>query len=276
MAIYQEMMMILKPLTSLALIVALATLFSCSHHEENPKLPSPDPDFTPIPGKPMPRTDSWGWIAYWDMVRYGGRYPSVAFIDPIADTKIISDISSAGSTTIGYLSIGSAEKFRDDYDLLKPLAPKKMSGWNEYWLDLNRYEEILPIMKKRLDEIKKKGFGGVYFDNFDVHGNYDRVSQEINEYYALQLVNYSREIGLTYVGANNGLKMLANIGSHFDFHINESCFVYNECHYFDKMVELNHPVFHLEYKRRNCKPYPGHSVRYLEDKELTSNSILCE
>ncbi|WP_168769235.1 endo alpha-1,4 polygalactosaminidase [Yoonia maricola] len=84
--------------------------------------------------------------------------------DPAA---IVSELQSNGNEVSAYISIGSGEDWRDDFEDLNPyLVTRQWGDWEgEYFV--SDTAGALPIMKARVDRIASWGFDWVEFDNMD-------------------------------------------------------------------------------------------------------------
>ena len=91
-------------------------------------------------------------------------------IDPFQEgvADAVADIKAKGNQVGAYISIGTGEDWRDDYDELKPfLVSKQWGQWpGEYFVNKTT-TGILPIMKARIDKIAAWGCDWVEFDNMD-------------------------------------------------------------------------------------------------------------
>ncbi len=95
---------------------------------------------------------------------------SYVLIDPFekSQRENISKIKANNNEVGCYISIGTAEKWRDDFDdLEKYLVKKEWSEWEgEYFLK-NINTEVIKIMQQRIDKLAFWGCDWVEFDNMD-------------------------------------------------------------------------------------------------------------
>src|SRR3954452_2740978 len=75
----------------------------------------------------------------------------------------VTALHNKGRKVICYVSIGSAEKGRPDYNKFPAsILGKKLNGWpNERWVDIRKIDVLQRIWAARLDQCKAKGFDGV-------------------------------------------------------------------------------------------------------------------
>lgn len=102
-----------------------------------------------------------------------------------------------------YMSIGTAEEWRDDFDTLKPFASdEQWDEWNGEYFISEISDEVVNVMKTRIDTIIKNGCEYVEFDNMDWADednveNYNlNVTREDAHNYARTLCNYAHSKGL--------------------------------------------------------------------------------
>ena len=91
-------------------------------------------------------------------------------IDPFTDNIInyIQQIKEKGNEIGAYISIGTGENWRDDFNEIQPfLVSTPWQQWqNEYFVN-STTTGIISIMKKRIDKIANWGCDWVEFDNMD-------------------------------------------------------------------------------------------------------------
>lgn len=91
-------------------------------------------------------------------------------LDPFEGT-VASKIAAikANNNQVGcYISIGTGENWRDDFDALQPyLVSKQWGSWAGEYFVKETTTGILPVMKARIDKIAGWGCDWVEFDNMD-------------------------------------------------------------------------------------------------------------
>jgi len=109
-----------------------------------------------------------------------------------------------------YISIGTGENWRDDFNELEPyLVAKQWGDWNGEFFVNDVTTGILPLMKKRLDLLAEQGFEWVEFDNMDwafddvtrERYNFKVTHEEAIDYYQ-KLCGYAHSIGLKCMAKN--------------------------------------------------------------------------
>ena len=91
-------------------------------------------------------------------------------IDPFEENirEHITNIHANGNEIGGYISVGTGEKWRDDFNQLKPyLSTKVWPEWPDEFFVSHTDTGILSIMKKRIDKMAAWGLDWVEFDNMD-------------------------------------------------------------------------------------------------------------
>lgn len=83
-------------------------------------------------------------------------------------TDVIATLHENGNAVSAYISIGTGEDWREDFDALKPhLVERQWDDWGgEYFISMPD-DEVVSIMKTRIDRIAEWGFDWVEFDNMD-------------------------------------------------------------------------------------------------------------
>jgi hypothetical protein len=120
---------------------------------------------------------------------------------------------------------------------------------DEQWLDIRRIDELKPLIERRLDLCKSKGFVGADFDNVDGYSN--RSGFQLTAADQLRFNRYlahaAHARGLA-AGLKNDLGQVPQLARSFDFAVNEQCFQYHECGVLHRhFIRRGKPVFHVEY-----------------------------
>ncbi len=132
-------------------------------------------------------------------------------------SSAISKLKTNRNLVGGYISIGTAEDWRDDFGELKKCATTiEWKDWKgEFFItDTNC---ALPIMKKRLDRLSSWGFDFVEFDNMDWFSDEDIKDKSGNKITPNELDAKKYANALCSYAHSKGLKCMAkNIISGFD------------------------------------------------------------
>jgi len=95
---------------------------------------------------------------------------SYVLVDPFGDDVVehIDNIKSNGNEVAGYISAGTGEEYRDDFDALEPyLTTTAWPDWPDEFFVSQTTTGILPIMKERINKMATWGLDWVEFDNMD-------------------------------------------------------------------------------------------------------------
>ena len=156
-----------------------------------------------------------------------------------------------GKKVICYFSAGSSEKWRSDFSRFPAsVKGRNLSGWaGEKWLDVRQLTILMPIMRDRIALAKQKNCDAVDPDNVDGYTNKTGFKITYNDQLAYNraLATEAHTQGLA-IGLKNDLNQIPDLLNDFDFAINESCMVYNECSLVAPFIAANKPVFHIEYQ----------------------------
>ncbi|MEO5874889.1 MAG: endo alpha-1,4 polygalactosaminidase [Streptosporangiaceae bacterium] len=168
--------------------------------------------------------------------------------------QVVRRLHDQGRRVICYISAGSAEEFRPDYQSFPAEVLGRPNGWaGERWLDVRRLDVLKPIMAKRFDLCRDRGFDAVEPDLLDAYTN--KTGFPLT---AADQLAYNRMIAALVhhrgmsVGLKNDLEQIPELVSLFDFAVNEECARFSECGLLKPFVRAGKAVFHVEYDRLAC------------------------
>ncbi|RJX75800.1 endo alpha-1,4 polygalactosaminidase [Vibrio sinensis] len=166
--------------------------------------------------------------------------------------SLIQELQSDNTKVICYFSAGSYEEWRSDASQFKPSdRGNSLDGWpGEAWLDI-RSENVISIMKARLDLAAKKGCDGVEPDNVDGYQNDSGFNLTARDQldFNRTLANEAHIRNLS-VGLKNDLDQVKELVDYFDFAVNEQCFQYKECDLLTPFIDNGKAVFNVEYEKK--------------------------
>ncbi|MEQ9302646.1 MAG: endo alpha-1,4 polygalactosaminidase [Marinoscillum sp.] len=124
--------------------------------------------------------------------------------------SLVDQIKANGNEVGAYISIGTGENWRDDFDDLEPfLVAKQWGDWEgEYFVNVTNTGAVA-IMKKRIDQLSALGFTWVEFDNMDwvhdddyrsIYGFEATVQDGID--YSNELCDYVHSLGMKCMAKN--------------------------------------------------------------------------
>jgi len=190
--------------------------------------------------------------------------------------KLIREIQANGSKVICYFSAGSYEKWRADAKVFKKgVLGHPLADWpGERWLDI-RSDQVLSIMKKRLDIAVEKGCDAVEPDNMDAYSNDSgfKLSAEDQLSFNRKLANEAHKRGLA-IGLKNDVEQVSELVEYFDFAVNEQCFEYQECDALKPFVQAGKAVFNAEYQTRYQKSEKAQKDLCQQAKKLGLSTLV--
>lgn len=163
----------------------------------------------------------------------------------------VAALHAAGKTVICYIDAGSYENYRRDAaSFPASVLGKTLEGWpDEKWLDIRQRSILLPIMAKRIDSCRAKGFDAIDADNVDGYSNATgfRLTAQDQIAYNRALTQLAHTRGMP-IGLKNTLGLIPALVDSYDFAVIEQCFEYNECELTLPFIRSGKPVFEVEYQ----------------------------
>jgi hypothetical protein len=164
--------------------------------------------------------------------------------------KAVARLHRLGRKVICYLDVGSWESYRPDAKRFpKSVLGRTYEGYpDERWLDVRRIDLLAPILRRRFDLCRRKGFDAVEPDN--VAGYENETGFPLG---AGDQLRFNRWVGREVrrrgmaVALKNDPEQVAQLLPSFDFAVLEECFAYDECGKFSPFVAAGKRVFVAEY-----------------------------
>lgn len=202
---------------------------------------------TSVAWQPRPGT-TWQW-------QLDGRVDTsidvpVYDIDGFENSAATVDrLHADGRKVICYINAGAWEDWRPDADAFPTSVRGESNGWEgERWLDIRKLDTLLPLMAKRMDMCRDKGFDAVEPDLMDGYRN--RTGFPLTAAHQLAynrgLSKLAHERGLA-VGLKNDLDQIPELVDDFEFAVNEECAEFGECAKLTPFIKAKKAVFHVEY-----------------------------
>jgi len=175
--------------------------------------------------------------------------------------ELINTLQKKGKKVFAYVSVGSWENYREDKkDFPKQIIGKIYPGWeDEKFLNIKEIDKLKPIMEKRFEMIREKGFIGVEADNLDIYtadigknGTGFNISLKDTKKYADFLINLSHEKNLS-IGQKNAPEFVEVYGDLFDWALLEDAFFEGYADKFEIYTKNNKAVFAIEYLDNTSK-----------------------
>ncbi|MGP3633642.1 endo alpha-1,4 polygalactosaminidase [Streptomyces sp. 24-1644] len=165
------------------------------------------------------------------------------------DAADVARLHRAGRKVICYINVGAWEDYRPDKDAFPRSVLGGPNGWQgERWLDIRRISLLRPIMERRFDMCREKGFDAVEPDLVEGYGDDTGFPLTARDQlrYNRMIADIAHERGLA-VGLKNDLPQIPQLVDDFDFAVNEQCAQYGECARLTPFIEAGKAVFHVEY-----------------------------
>ncbi|MEE1832973.1 endo alpha-1,4 polygalactosaminidase [Streptomyces sp. SP17KL33] len=227
-----------------ALLAALvaSTLAGCGADADPDSGSTSGPRWKPRPGL------AWQW-------QLDGR------VDPSADVPVydidgfensakdVTRLHRDGRKVICYVNVGAWEDFRPDKDAFPRSLLGEENGWaGEHWLDIRQLDVLRPLMERRFDMCRDKGFDAVEPDLVEGYADDTGFPLTARDQltYNRMIADIAHERGLA-VGLKNDLPQIPELLADFDFAVNEECAQYDECARLSPFIEAGKAVFHVEY-----------------------------
>ncbi|MCW2985307.1 MAG: endo alpha,4 polygalactosaminidase, partial [Conexibacter sp.] len=211
----------------------------------------PAPAASSAPGgrwTPAPRT-TWQWqlSGTIDQSVAADMYDVDLFDTPAAT---VASLHAQGRHVVCYLDAGTYEPGRPDSGSIPAAVQGSgVDGWpGERWLDVRRLDVLGPILERRLDLCRSKGFDGVEPDNIDGYSNSSGFPLSAADQLAFNrfIAAAAHARGLS-VGLKNDLDQAATLQPDFDWALNEQCYQYGECSALQPFAKAGKAVFIAEY-----------------------------
>ena len=162
---------------------------------------------------------------------------------------VVAALHAAGRKVICYVDVGAYEDFRPDRSSYPASLLGAGNGWpGERWLDIRRSAVLRPIIARRFDMCRDKGFDAVEPDNVDGYQNRSGFPLTAADQLAFNrmVAGLAHARGLA-VGLKNDLDQVPQLVGAFDFAVNEQCAQYQECDALLPFTSRGKAVFEAEY-----------------------------
>ncbi|MCO4768559.1 MAG: endo alpha-1,4 polygalactosaminidase [Deltaproteobacteria bacterium] len=205
---------------------------------------------------------SWEWIL--DEGAIPSSPPAVDYLGLDAfdtDARYVDEAVANGTRAWCYVSVGTAEDWRDDWAAFVALDNAERDGGNpsilgddlaawpgERWLDIARYPVFLDLMSERFRTCVDKGFTLVEFDNMDAYANPTGlgITEQDARAYAAALVSEAQDRGLSVIH-KNAVELVDDLEPSMEALLLESCVLHEECDRGAAFLPSGKPVFNVEY-----------------------------
>ena len=199
-------------------------------------------------------------------------------IDPFDNSSArdaISELKNAGNTIGCYISIGTCEEWRDDFDSLRfSCTTEEWSDWEGEFF-VNDPEAAQPFMIQRIQTLASWGCDMVEFDNMDFAGESERfglnVTEEEGDLYANALCNAVHDANMRCMAKNYAPSDENNFdGGTFESSSEELDWWNHE--HMQHFVDEGFPTIVFHYDERRCEEV----TKFYRLRYGSGVSVLCE
>ncbi|MGC9221111.1 MAG: endo alpha-1,4 polygalactosaminidase [Solirubrobacteraceae bacterium] len=158
-------------------------------------------------------------------------------------------LHAAGKRVICYIDAGTWENWRPDARDFPKSVLGRGDGWpGERWLDIRKLAVLAPIMTRRFEMCKRKGFDAVDPDNINGFRNPTGFPLTAHEQlrYDEWVARKIHALGMA-VFEKNDLSQAHQLEPYFDGVIDEQCNQYQECGLLRPYLKAGKPVLNIEY-----------------------------
>jgi hypothetical protein len=171
-------------------------------------------------------------------------------IDGFAATRTtVGELHRRGRKAICYVEAGAAADFRPDFADWPADLLGRSDGWpGERWLDIRSPARLEPVLAKRFDMCRDKGFDAIEPDLIEHYANDTGFPITAADQLRFNrfVARLAHERGLSVALKNDVGQVPALVGD-FDFAIDEECFAYDECEALRPFIAAGKAVLHAEY-----------------------------
>jgi hypothetical protein len=162
---------------------------------------------------------------------------------------VVAKLHKLGRHVICYMNVGAWEDFRPDHRTFPAKVLGRSNGWaGERWLDIRQWQVLGPIMAKRFDLCRTKGFDAVEPDLVDGYasdtGFHITTADQLR--YNRAIAKLAHDRGMS-VALKSDAAQAAQLVKDFDFTVNEQCAEYQECDLLKPFIASGKAVLHVEY-----------------------------
>ncbi|WP_329565660.1 endo alpha-1,4 polygalactosaminidase [Kitasatospora sp. NBC_01266] len=171
------------------------------------------------------------------------------------DASVVAALHAQGRKVICYINVGGWENFRPDASSFPSSLLGAGDGWKgERWLDIRQLSVLEPLLAKRFDMCKEKGFDAVEPDLLEAYENNSGFPITADDQLAFNkmIAQLAHQRGLG-VALKNDVDQVPQLVDYFDFSIDEQCAEYQECDGLTPFIQQGKAVLHVEYNVPNSQ-----------------------
>ncbi|MGF1428798.1 endo alpha-1,4 polygalactosaminidase [Kitasatospora sp. LaBMicrA B282] len=169
------------------------------------------------------------------------------------DASVVAALHAKGRKVICYVNAGAWETFRPDAGAFPNAVLGSGDGWKgEKWFDVRQLGVLEPLIAKRFDMCKEKGFDAVEPDLLDAYQNHTGfpITADDQLAYNKMIAQLAHQRGLG-VALKNDADQVAQLVDYFDFSVDEQCAEFQECDELTPFIKQGKAVLHVEYNVPN-------------------------
>ncbi len=164
--------------------------------------------------------------------------------------ELIDELHSRGKKAVCYINMGAWEDWREDKNNYPAsVIGKVYQGWSgESWLDIRAINILSPILQKRMDLCKAKGFDGIDADNLNSYQNDTGFALTPGDQLKFNkfLSDEAHKRGLA-IGLKNDSEQASELADSFDWAITEGCATEGWCYSMKPFLDQDKPILQIEY-----------------------------
>lgn len=168
--------------------------------------------------------------------------------------SVVDTLHAKGKKVICYVDVGGWENYRPDASSYPAsVLGSTVGGWpDERYVDVRAQAILQPILLKRFQACKDKGFDAVETDlddQYDANTGFPLTSQSYKTFNTWVAADI-HSLGMAWFFKNGVTSDPTFVSYHVplaDGTVNESCWQYNECDPVKAFIAAGKPVFNAEY-----------------------------
>ncbi|MCX4747935.1 endo alpha-1,4 polygalactosaminidase [Kitasatospora sp. NBC_01287] len=171
------------------------------------------------------------------------------------DASVVASLHAKGRKVICYINVGAWESFRPDASSFPSSVLGSSDGWKgEKWFDIRQISVLQPLLAKRFDMCKEKGFDAVEPDLLEAYSNNSGfpVTADDQLAYNKMIAQLAHQRGLA-VALKNDVDQVPQLVDYFDFSVDEQCAEFQECDGLTPFIKQGKAVLHVEYNVPNSQ-----------------------
>jgi len=166
------------------------------------------------------------------------------------DASVVQSLHAKGRHVVCYISAGSVEDWRPDAGKFpSEVIGNDYAGWpGEKWVDIRQLSVIGPIMEKRLDDCKAKGFDAVEPDSINAYTQDTGFPLNADDQlkYNIWWADAAHKRNLS-IGLKEDPDQAKELVAYFDWALDEECFEFGGCEKMKPFTDAGKAVFNTEY-----------------------------